>query len=321
MLTDADCLSPGATSNNSPCCAEITKWCVQQHDSEGWYGHSCFWDSFPSGMSALLRGLTVSHGTLFITDLESFTTGGGLSANRTFQNFEAEGSLVSLTHTQTVTANATIVTGSRTDSGTANITIDQLKLKLYAYWPEPYMRATVGTTFIPPLAKFSAAGDGIIQGQGRHVYFRVIPQFRLTINSLTVSTPGSVAWTLDGGQSPATVLGEYAGPWQYGVPDLSKCSRNVAALQAIAIAPTFDVTASAESGVLTLRSNSGNYPVWLGVGAYPVEVAGVWEVRQRLPAYDLQSDPNSEPISFPTCLAESFTPIEDELTEEEGGPE
>lgn len=321
MLADADCLSPGASSSTNACCLEIAKWCVNNHDGEGWYGHSCFWDSFPSGMSALLRGLTVSHGSILVTDLEDFITGGGIPANRTFQNFEVGGALVPLTHAQTVTANATIKTGSRTDSGTASITIDQLKLKLYAYWPIPYMRATLGTIFIPPIGKGTSAGDGIIQGQGKHVYFRVIPQFRLSINSLTTITPGSVAWTLDSGQSPATVIGQYAGPWQYGVPDLNKCSRNISGVQAIAIAPTFAVTAGAESGILTLRSNSGLYPVWLGVGAFPVEVDGQWQVRQRLPAYDLQSNPNSEPISFPTCLAGSFTPIEDDLTEESGGPE
>jgi hypothetical protein len=316
MLTDSTCLAPGSTTSDQ-CCEEVAKWCVNLHNGEGWHGHSCYWDSFPGGMSALLRGLVVSHGGLLITDLESFTTGGGLPANRTFQNFEAEGALVPLTHSQATTAMAKIVVGSRTDTGTANITIDQLKLQLFAYWPVPYMRATLGTSYVPPMSKASSAGDGVLQGQGKHVYYRVIPQFRLTINSLSVTTPGSTAWTLNGGQSPATVMGQYAGRHQYGVPDFAKCFRIVSGVQAIAIAPTFNCTAGAESGVLTLRSNSGAYPVWLGVGAYPIEVGGQWKIKQRLPAYDLQGTPSSEPVGFPGCLAGSFTPIADDYPEAE----
>lgn len=318
MITNSSCVGPGSELGFPPanCCPELARFCLALHDGEVWFGHSCFWDSYPSGMSAVLRGLVVNLGGLYFTDLEDFTTSGGLSANRTFQNFAIEGGLIPITHSQTTIATATIKTSSRTDTGTASITIDQLRLLLRVEFPNPYIRSLLGTVYIPPTSKSSTAGNGIQSGNSRHVHYKILPSFRLTINSLAVNTLSSTAWTLNSGQSPVTVNGSYAGPYQYGVPDLDKCSRVINGVQAIAIAPTFNCTAGGESGVLTLRSESGAYPVWLGVGARPVASGDGWVVRQRLPAFDLLA--NTGVIGFPPCNTGSFSPIDDER--DPGGP-
>lgn len=274
-------------------------------------------------MSAVLRGLIINLGSLQTTDLESITVSGS-PANRIWLNHNMLASPsaspfdASITHSQTTTAVATIRTGSRTDTGTANITIDQLKVGLRGFIIHPYARDTPGNIYTP-VATPSYTGTVNRQGNSRQVHFRIIPSFRLTINSLSVNTPGSTAWALDAGQSQVTVVGVYAGRQQHGEPDFEKRAYAIPMIQAIAIAPTRDCTAGGESGTLTLRSASGNYPVWLGVGAYPVESnsPGTWLTKQRLPAFDILAQPTTGAVEFPTCHAGSFTPIADDYPEAE----
>ena len=191
----SDCLS-------ACCSATSSAWNSGQHPAAAyfWHGHSCYWDSFPGGMSAVLRGLILNLGALQTTDLESIIVSGS-PANRIWLNHNMLSSPsavpfdAAITHSQTTSAVATIRTGSRTDTGTANITIDQLKVGLRGYIVHPYARDTPGNVYTP-VATPAYTGTIYRRGNSRQVHFRIIPSFRLTINSLSVNTPGSTASAL-----------------------------------------------------------------------------------------------------------------------------
>lgn len=315
-------------------CCSITNagWDANIYPDNGysWYGHSCYWDSFPSGMSTALRGLKQLLGNLSTTDLESIlinsqTPGYRIWSNHNMVSWPGQPFQQSnVTHSQTTGAVAKIKTGNRIDTGTASITIDNLATSLRGFIVYPYTRSTPGDIWTTTNVPGYFTGNGNRRGNSRQVHVRLIPMFRLTINSLTVSTPSSTAWSLNSNQSPVNVEGVYAGPHQYGEPDLERQAFSIPRIQAIAIAPNFNCTAGAESGILSLRSSSGNYPVWLGVGAYPVEDPnefGTWKIKQRLPAYDILAKTTSQTAEFPTCVATGFTPVNEDFQIEEGGGE